>query len=125
MKARMVSRVTEMPKFDRGEDLPEKGWRNGTRASAVANWPASSDTSNATIGGDAVFTSGRSPIAMSVRLPRLDCKVNLAWGRSSLMVRCDSCSGARGAHARTSRVADPPGALSTVRGCQPSASRAR
>ena len=78
MKARMTSRVTVMPKLESGEESPEKGCRNGTRAKAVAKWPASSDTSSATIGAGAVFTSGRLPIAMPVTLPRLDAKVNAA-----------------------------------------------
>ena len=76
MKARMTSRVTVMPRLESGEESPEKGWRKGTRAKAVAKWPASSDTSNATIGAGAVATSGRLPIAMAVTLPRLDAKVN-------------------------------------------------
>ena len=37
----------------------------------MAKWPASSDTSSATIGAGAVCTSGRLPIAMRVTLPRL------------------------------------------------------
>ncbi len=37
MKERMTSRVTETPRFDRGEDSPAKGRRNGTRAKAVAS----------------------------------------------------------------------------------------
>jgi hypothetical protein len=79
MKARMTSRVTVMPRFERSEDSPEKGRRKGTRASAVAKCAARSDTSSATIGAGAVFTSGRFPIAMGVRLPRLARSVNTAW----------------------------------------------
>ena len=71
MKARMTSRVTEMPRLDRGDDSPLKGRRNGTRASAVAKCCASNETSNATIGVRAVSTSGRLPIAMRHTLPRL------------------------------------------------------
>ena len=63
MKARMTSRVTVMPKLDNGDDWPRKGWRNGTRAKAVAKCPASNETSSATIGARAVSTSGRFPIA--------------------------------------------------------------
>ena len=66
MKARMTSRVTVMPRLESGDDRPLKGLRNGTRASAVAKCPASSETSSATIGAGAVFTSGRLPIAMGV-----------------------------------------------------------
>ena len=69
MKARMTSLVTVMPRLESGDESPEKGRRNGTRARAVAKCAASSDTSSATIGARAVFTSGRFPMAMRVTLP--------------------------------------------------------
>ena len=78
MKARMTSRVTVMPKLESSDESPAKGRRHGTRASAAAKCAASSDTSNATIGLGAVFTSGRFPIAMGVRLPRPGRNVNTA-----------------------------------------------
>src|SRR5580704_2780723 len=60
----MVSRVTDAARFEAGDELPASGWRNGKRASAVANCAASRLTSSATIGAGAVLTSGRSPIAI-------------------------------------------------------------
>ena len=66
----MTSRVTVMPKLESGDDSPAKGRRHGTRARAAAKWAARSDTSNAAIGLAAVCTSGRSPMATGVTLPR-------------------------------------------------------
>src|ERR1700683_926926 len=76
MKARMTSRVTAVPKLESTDESPAKGRRHGTRARAAPKCAARSDTSNTTIGAGAVFTSGRSPIAMGVRLPRPGCDVN-------------------------------------------------
>ena len=104
MKARMTSRVTAMPKLERIDESPAKGRRQGTRARAAAKCAASSDTSNATIGAGAVCTSGRFPIAMSVRLPQAGHNVNTAsifgrwriWDRGAATVM----SGRRGKRGR-------------------------
>ena len=70
MKERMTSRVTEIPRLGKTEEGPSNGWRNGTRANAVASCCASSDTSSAVMAAGAVCTSGRLPIAMRLTLPK-------------------------------------------------------
>src|SRR5580698_3406909 len=66
MKLRMTSRVTQMPRLDAGLAPPwRRGRRKGTRTMAAASCWARRATSRAAMGGCAVWTSGRFPIAMA------------------------------------------------------------
>ena len=62
MNDRMVSRVSETAMLWARLPSPDHGRRNGTRATAVANWPARPTRSVVAIGHDEWATPGRRPI---------------------------------------------------------------